>query len=94
MNKPLKTASSKGKEVKAKISGSQNWPQYNRLKIVLVEERVSQKELASRLGRAVATVSYWCTNRKQPSVETLFEIAKELQIHPARLLSSLEEAGI
>lgn len=42
----------------------------NRLKVVLVEQKRTGKWLAEALGKDVATVSRWCSNVIQPSVET------------------------
>lgn len=44
----------------------------NRLKVVLVEKKTS-KWLAEALGKDPATVSKWCTNTSQPSIETFLE---------------------
>ena len=53
----------------------------NRLKVVLAEQRKTNKWLAEQLGKDVSTVSKWCTNRAQPGLETLYEIA-ELLVSP------------
>ena len=50
----------------------------NRLKLVLVEKKKTGKWLAEQLGKDTTTVSKWCTNTSQPSVDTLVEIAKIL----------------
>lgn len=47
----------------------------NRLKAVLAEEGKTNKDLAERLQVAEPTVSRWCTNTQQPSLETLYDIA-------------------
>ena len=52
---------------------------YNRIKAVLAEEGKSNKELAALLKVADQTVSRWCTNSGQPSLEMLYEIAKVLK---------------
>lgn len=62
--------------------------QINRLKIVLVEQRRTGKWLAETLGKNEATVSRWCTNESQPSLETLLEIAKVLNVNVRELLVS------
>lgn len=51
----------------------------NRIKAVLAEEGKTNKELADQLRVAEPTVSRWCTNTQQPSLEMLFEIAKGLK---------------
>ena len=52
----------------------------NRLKVVLVENGVKNKDLAEGIDRDLATISRWCTNKAQPSLETLFEIAQFLDV--------------
>ena len=47
----------------------------NRLKVVLVEKQRTNKWLAGQLDKDPATVSKWCTNRAQPGLETLYQIA-------------------
>lgn len=58
----------------------------NRLKVVLVEKKKTGKWLAEKLGKNEATVSRWCTNESQPSLETLFSIAKKLGVDARELL--------
>lgn len=58
----------------------------NRLKVVLVERKKTSKWLAETLGKDPATVSKWCTNTSQPSLETLIEIAKVLEIDARELI--------
>lgn len=59
----------------------------NRLKIVLVEQSKTSKWLAKKLDKSASTVSRWCTNEIQPSVETLAEIAQLLKIDVRELLN-------
>lgn len=59
----------------------------NRLKVVLAEKKRTNKWLAKQLGKDPATVSKWCTNTTQPSLETLVLIAKALCIEPQELLA-------
>ena len=58
----------------------------NRLKVVLVEKKRTGKWLAEKLEKNEATVSRWCTNESQPSLETLFAIAKALSVDVRELL--------
>lgn len=60
----------------------------NRLKIVLAEQKKTNKWLAQQLGKDPATVSKWCTNTAQPSLETLSEIAQCLKVDVRTLLHS------
>ena len=48
----------------------------NRLKVVLVEQKKTGKWLAEQLGKDPSTVSKWCSNKMQPSLEMLVNIAK------------------
>ena len=58
----------------------------NRIKVVLVDKRKTNKWLAEQLSVAPSTVSKWCTNDAQPSLETLMQIAKLLEVKPDDLL--------
>ncbi len=51
----------------------------NRLKVVLVEKKKTARWLADKMGKDPATISKWCTNTSQPSIETLAEVAKLLE---------------
>lgn len=64
----------------------------NRLKVVLVEKKKTGKWLAETLGKNEATVSRWCANVSQPSIETLFAIAKVLNVDMKELLVSTKKA--
>lgn len=60
----------------------------NRLKVVLVEQGRTNKWLSEKLGKNTATVSRWCTNEMQPSLETLVQIALILKIDVRELINS------
>ena len=62
----------------------------NRLKDVLVEKEKTSKWLAETLGKDPATVSKWCTNTTQPSIETFLEIARLLEVDIKDLLVESE----
>lgn len=64
----------------------------NRLKVVLVERKKTGKWLAETLGKNEATVSRWCTNESQPSLETLFSIAKALKVNVRELIVSTKNS--
>ena len=51
----------------------------NRIKVMLAERMMSNKDLAEMLGKDPATVSKWVTNTSQPSLENLIEIARCLK---------------
>lgn len=61
--------------------------QLNRLKEVLIEQKKTGKWLAESLGKDTATVSRWCNNRAQPSIETLDRIATLLNVDRRELLN-------
>lgn len=63
----------------------------NRLKVVLVEKKRTGKWLAEKLGKNDATVSRWCTNESQPSLETLVKIANALKVDVKDLLISTKK---
>lgn len=58
----------------------------NRLKVVLVEQNRTGKWLAEQLGKNEATVSRWCSNSAQPSLEMLVKIASVLNVNTKDLL--------
>ena len=60
----------------------------NRLKIVLVEQGKTGKWLAGQLGKNEATVSRWCSNTSQPSLEMLMKIAELLDVDSRDLIIS------
>lgn len=63
----------------------------NRIKVVLVEKKRTNKWLAEQLGKDPATVSKWCTNTSQPGLETLLQIASVLDVDVKDLLHSTKE---
>lgn len=63
----------------------------NRIKVVLVEKKRTGKWLAEALDKDPAPVSKWCTNTAQPSLETLRQIAKCLEVDVKDLLNSQNE---
>jgi transcriptional regulator with XRE-family HTH domain len=58
----------------------------NRLKVILAEKKKTNKWLAEQLGCAPTTVSKWCTNSSQPSLESIEKIAKLLDIDYTELI--------
>lgn len=58
----------------------------NRIKVVLADKKRTNKWLAEQLGKDPATVSKWCTNKAQPALETIIEIAKLLEVEVADLI--------
>lgn len=60
--------------------------QLNRIKEVLKAQGRTNKWLAAQLGRNEVTVSRWCRNVQQPDLETLYAIARILQIQARELI--------
>ena len=59
----------------------------NRLKVVLVEQNRTGKWLAEQLGKNEATISRWCSNTTQPSLEMLVKIAYILKVDSRTLIN-------
>jgi putative transcriptional regulator len=53
---------------------------YNRIKAVLAEKGVLQQDLATHLNTGEVSVSRWCNNLVQPSIEVFFKIAEFLNV--------------
>ena len=63
----------------------------NRIKEVLEEKGIKQVWLADRLGKSFNTVNGYVQNRKQPSIEVLYEIADILNIEAKELIVNKNE---
>lgn len=60
----------------------------NRIKVVLVEKKRTNKWLAEQLGKDPATISKWCTNTSQPDLSTLLQVANLLEVDVKDLRNS------
>ncbi|MDE6304107.1 MAG: helix-turn-helix domain-containing protein [Paramuribaculum sp.] len=60
----------------------------NRIKVVLVEKKKTNKWLCEQLNVNPSTVSKWCTNSSQPDIETLVKIANLLEVELADLVNT------
>ena len=58
----------------------------NRIKDVLEQKGIKQKWLAEQLGKSYNMVNSYAKNRRQPSIEDLYKIAKILDVEVATLL--------
>ena len=58
----------------------------NRIKVVLADEKKSNKWLAEQLGKDQTTISKWCTNTSQPDLGSLIKTAKLLGVELADLV--------
>ncbi|HEX5155398.1 MAG TPA: helix-turn-helix transcriptional regulator [Parafilimonas sp.] len=58
----------------------------NRIKGVLADKDKTNLWLAEKLNKNKSTISKWCTNDQQPTLETLFDIADVLGVEVCELL--------
>lgn len=65
--------------------------QLNRIKVVLVEKMRTGVWLAEQLGVSPVTISKWCSNTTQPTLQTLNKIAKVLNVNMKDLLVDNDE---
>ena len=63
----------------------------NRIKAVLAEKQRTNRWLAEQMGKSENTISRWCSNKSQPSIAQLQEIAKWLDVDVRVLLKSQKE---
>ena len=54
---------------------------------MLAEKQLTSKWLAEQLGKSENTISKWCSNKVQPSLENLVGIAKILDVDVRELIS-------
>ena len=52
----------------------------NRIKVVLAEKQRTNRWLAEQTGKSENTISGWCSNKSQPSIAQLQEIANLLDV--------------
>ena len=65
----------------------------NRLKIVLAEKEITQKEFAQKLKVTAHTISRICLNETQPSLKLLKRMAILLDVDICDLLVPLKSKG-
>ena len=63
----------------------------NRIKEILEEKGIKQTWLAEKLGKSFKMVNTYACNRKQPSLETLFQIAELLNVNVKDLIADNKE---
>lgn len=63
----------------------------NRIRVVLAEKERTNKWLAEKLGVTPNSVSKWCVNFSQPSLEKLVEIAEVLDVDVRNLLNPTKQ---
>lgn len=63
----------------------------NRIKAVLAEKQRTNRWLAEQMGKSENTISIWCSNKSQPSIAQLQEIANLLDVDVRVLLKSQKD---
>lgn len=71
-----------------KNKAMEKYKDINRIKVVLAEKKRSNKWLAEQLKKDPCTISKWCTNTSQPSLETLLRIAELLEVNYTELVKA------
>lgn len=66
----------------------------NRIKEVLELKRIKQIWLAEKLGKSFNMVNAYVQNRRQPSIEILYQIADILEVDVKELLISRNETNV
>lgn len=59
----------------------------NLIKAVLEKQERTQTWLAEKLDKDFVTVTRYVNNKRQPTLETLFEIAQILKVSPRELIN-------
>ena len=70
------------------MSNNQQNEMLNRLKAVLADKGKTSRWLAEQIGKSENTVSRWCANKVQPSIQQLNEIASVLDVDVRSLITS------
>lgn len=63
----------------------------NRIKAVLAERQRANRWLATQMGKSENTISRWCSNKSQPSIIQLQEIANLLDVDIRQLLTTTKD---
>lgn len=63
----------------------------NRIKVVLAEKGKTNRWLSERIGKNETTISRWCSNKTQPSVEVFGLIAEALDVDVRVLFNTTKE---
>ena len=73
------------------MSNNQQNVMLNRLKAALAEQGKTNRWLSEQLGKSENTVSRWCANKIQPSIQQLNEIATILDVDVRTLITSTKQ---
>ena len=66
----------------------------NRIKVVLAEKQRTNRWLATQMGKSENTISRWCSNKSQPSIIQLQEIANLLDVDIRQLLTTTKDNNV
>lgn len=69
------------------MSNNQQNVMLNRLKAALAEQGKTNRWLSEQLGKSENTISRWCANKVQPSIQQLNEIAHVLEVDVRSLIN-------
>lgn len=69
------------------MSNNQQNVMLNWLKAALAEQGKTNRWLSEQLGKSENTVSRWCANKVQPSIQQLNEIASVLDVDIRNLIT-------
>lgn len=70
------------------MTNNQQCETYNRIKVVLVGNRKTNRWLAEQIGCQENTVSRWCLSKMQPPLPLLTKFAKVLNVDVRTLICS------
>lgn len=73
------------------MSNNQQNVMLNRLKAALAEQGKTNRWLSEQLGKSENTISRWCANKVQPSIQQLNDIAYILDVDVRNLITSTKE---
>ena len=59
----------------------------NRIKVTLVEKQKTNRWLAKQMGKSENTISRWCSNKSQPSIQQFQQIATLLGVDIQTLIT-------
>ncbi|MEO9256819.1 MAG: helix-turn-helix transcriptional regulator [Crocinitomicaceae bacterium] len=59
----------------------------NRIKEILDEKKLTQVQLGEMIGKSFESINAYCSNRRQPSIELLYEISTALNCPVKDLLT-------
>jgi transcriptional regulator with XRE-family HTH domain len=66
----------------------------NRVKVVFCREKENEQVASGAIRQRRCYHFQWCTNSAQPSLETLLEIAKVLDVDPRELIVPIDSQKV